>query len=94
MFSARLNFLSGNAAARCDCSHQNKIQLEPYKEKIKVKPDSYAVASTADNKALEDAQEFPSEAAANEFMKDQLAADPNLADDIHVIPSHELSAAA
>jgi hypothetical protein len=51
------------------------------------------VAFQADNTAFStDSAEFHSQASARDFLNRQIAADPALADQIHVIPSVERAA--
>ena len=68
-----------------------KVKLQPFAEKIDVQGETYTVARQADNTAFSaDAAVFHSEASAREYLNDQLAADPSLADTIHVIPTYEM----
>ncbi len=88
-------FLKGNAAAKADISHHHKKQKLPFEDKIEVKPNTYAVAFNTNNKAFDDqAGAFTSKAQAQEFMDQQIAADPNLAEALHVIPQVEMQRAA
>ena len=87
------HFLKGNAVAKSALSFKTKKQYQPYADKIKVAPTGYAVASQMDNKAFNGAA-FTSEAQAREYMNQQIAANPNLKEALHVIPQHELNPAA
>lgn len=90
-----LHFLKGNAVSKSTLSHHYKTQKVPFSDKIEVKPNTYGVAQTTDNAPFnEQAVNFTSQAAAQEFMQAQIAADPNLADSLHVIPEVEMKRAA
>jgi hypothetical protein len=54
----------------------------------------YTVAFNQDNTAFnKDAVAFTSQAQAQDFMKQQIAADANLAKQLHVIPQVEMQGA-
>ena len=89
------HFLRGNAVAKSSISYKSKKEMVPFDETIKVNPNQYSVAFTADNKAFSnEAAAFASEAQAQEYAKSKIAGDPNLSDAIHVIPQNELNTAA
>ena len=89
------HFLKGNAVAASPISNKVKKQFVPYEEVIEVKGNSFSVANTADNKAFNEAAiTFSSEALAQEYLRERLVEDPNLKDEIHVIPQNELNTAA
>ena len=86
-------FLGGNAAAHCALSQATKLQLQPFEEKIAVQGETYTVAFQSNNQAFAaNALSFHSEASARDYMNSQVAADPQLAETIHVIPSFERAA--
>ncbi len=89
------HFFLNNAASKSELSYKVKKQFVPNNEVITVKTGGYSVAFTADNKPFSgEAASFDSEALAQEFVKGKLAEDPNLADEIHVIPANEINTAA
>lgn len=87
------HFLKGNAVAKSSLSFKNKKELQPFDDKIIVVQGAYAVANVMNNKA-HGAATFTSEAQAREFMQQQVTANPNLQEILHVIPQHELNPAA
>jgi hypothetical protein len=86
-------FQKGSAAARCEVSMANRKKLQPFDDRIVVAAETYTVALQANNKAVAaEAAAFHSEASAREYLNARVAADPALADQIHVIPSFETAA--
>ncbi len=94
-FSALLytHFLKNNAVARSPLSAASKKKLNPFSEKIISGQEHFSVASSIDNKAFGKTS-FASEAMAREYMKEQIAKDPNLIESLHVISQHEINTAA
>ena len=88
------HFLNGSAITQSTLSKHYRQQLEPFEEKIKVKPDSYTVAFNSNNAAFNATASFTSAAAAHDFLQQQAARDPNLTESLHVIPQHEVNRAA
>jgi hypothetical protein len=84
-------FLGGSSAARSALSRASKRKLQPFEEVVAVRAESYTVAFQRDNTAAE-ATAFTSEASAREWMRARVAADPDLEDELHVIPSFERAA--
>jgi hypothetical protein len=88
-------FLKGNAMSLSPVSWQTKKQMQPFADKINVASSSYGVANVADNTAFaSNTINFTSYTAAQEYLKSQTARDPNLKEQLHVIPSVELQDAA
>lgn len=85
-------FLSGSAAARSPLSYKGKTQLRPFTDTIAVGQEGYAVSNTSDNKAVNPASSFSSEAMARDYMKSQVASNPSLAEGVHVLPNSEVNA--
>ncbi|MCW5556767.1 MAG: hypothetical protein KIT22_02830 [Verrucomicrobiae bacterium] len=86
-------FLNGAAITRCELSNATKKKLLPFEEKITVQEETFTVAFQSNNKAFaSDALSFHSEASAREYLNGKIAEDPNLAEQIHVIPSFERAA--
>lgn len=89
------HFLKGSAVSKSPLSKHHKQQLTPFTDKIKVKLDSFTVASTTTNKPFDaGGRSFASEAMAWDYLRRQVANDPNLTDAIHVIPEEEVNLAA
>jgi hypothetical protein len=84
-------FLRGAAVAKSKLSFHYKTQLQPFAEKIAVKPEGYSVAFNHNNKAFSSAATFESEAMAMDYMKQQLSANPGLKETLHVIPNYEVN---
>lgn len=88
-------FLKGSAVTKSTLSNKYKKQKMPFEDKIKVVPNLYAVASNTDNSPFNDeAKEFTSYAQAEEFMNKKVKENPNLRDNLHVIPHVEMKRAA
>ncbi|HEV7921896.1 MAG TPA: DUF6603 domain-containing protein [Thermoanaerobaculia bacterium] len=86
-------FAAGGAMADSELSKARKKQFVPFQTVIQVQPDAFTVALQANNQAWKpSAASFRSEASARDFMNQQVAKDPNLADVLHVIPSSESAA--
>jgi hypothetical protein len=83
--------LKGGSVAGCELSLQQELLKKPWEEKLVVLDAGYTVAFQADNSPMQGAS-FASEASARDFMNAQLAADPALAEALHVIPTYELTA--
>jgi hypothetical protein len=88
------HFLGGAAVAKSVVSQQHKKRLKPFDELITIQPAGYAVAFNDNNTAVGGVTTFSSHARAVQFMNEQIASDPALAERLHVIPTTELSEAA
>ncbi len=88
-------FLNGSAVTKSELSYAGKKQKGLMNAKIEVKPNTYSVAFNTTNTAMSPgAASFTSFAQAQEFLGQQVAKDPALVDQLHVIPSVELQEAA
>jgi hypothetical protein len=86
-------FLGGSSAARCELSMASKQRLNPFSDKITVASEGYTVAFQSNNRAhAEVATSFLSEASAREYLDQVVSQDPNMADQLHVIPAFERAA--
>jgi hypothetical protein len=86
-------FLNGAAIARSDVSRAHQKKMKPFDDRIEVAAETYTVAFQTTNRAAStEAAAFHSEASAREYLARQIAADPALADQLHVIPSFERAA--
>jgi hypothetical protein len=84
------HFLVGGAISKSVLSQNYKKMLDPFDDKVAVKEGGFTVAQTQDNKAYSAASTyFASEAMANQFLQNQVAANPDLHDALHVIPHYE-----
>jgi hypothetical protein len=84
------HFLAGASVSKSSLSQSYQEKLQPFAEKIAVKPDSYVVAFQSTNKMVNTEATFVSQASANDYLQQQIARDPSLSDSMHVIPSHEV----
>jgi hypothetical protein len=85
------HFLKGSSVARSERSKAARDELRPLGNAVAVADEGYAVAFQADNTAY--GASFASEAAAREHLRDAIAADPGLAEQLHVVPEFELAGA-
>jgi hypothetical protein len=83
-------FVKGAAVAQSPLSQNAGTLLQPFPATITVSPESYVVASAADNTAI---AAFTGEAMAKEYLASRVAADPEAATALHVIPGFEAVAA-
>ncbi len=84
------HFMKGAAVTKCELSRHHKRQLDPFTDKLRVVEGGFTVAHTENNKAYSAAATFfASEAQANQYMRQQVAAHPELHDALHVIPRYE-----
>lgn len=91
LFGALLN---GNASSNASVSHKNKMRREPFEEKIIKRELGYTVANMQDNTIFDQQMVFNSHAKAKEYLQAQIAKDPRLSEEIHVLPLTELNSAA
>jgi len=84
------HFLAGASVTRSPLAQAEKALRQPFADTITVAGDTFAVASTRDNTAA--GPVFSSEAQAQAHLSSLLAADPNRADSLHVIPAVEVAA--
>ena len=88
-------FLGGNAMALSPVSWKTKKQMQPFADKVNVGSANYDVANIEDNTAYADnTVNFTSYTAAQEYLNSQAVNNPNLKQQLHVIPSVELQKAA
>ncbi len=84
------NFLKGNSVSKSVLSKNYTEKLQPFAEKMNVLEEAYTVAFQANNKAFTTGATFTSEMMAQTFMQDQIAKNPSLKKDVHIILSSEL----
>jgi hypothetical protein len=85
------HFLAGASVSKSTLSQSYQQKLQPFAEKIAVKPASHVVAFQATNKLVSTEARFISQASAHDYMQQQIARDPSLSDSLHVIPTHEVA---
>jgi hypothetical protein len=83
------HFLGGAAITGSVFSAKAKSRLDPHGDAIVVTGETFAVASTATNAKV--SATFSSHAAATDHLAGLIAADPNLAGSLHVLPGAELN---
>ncbi len=89
------HFLAGNAMSRSVTSARSKSLAKPFDDKIKLHANGYVVVNLADNSTLDSqAGSFGSRARAEQAIKDEIAANPGLAGQIHIVRAHEMKEAA
>jgi hypothetical protein len=84
------HFLNGAAITKSVFSAKSNSLRNPHATTIAVTGDSFVVASSVTNTAVDSSSTFTSEAAALDHMQSLVAANPNVAETMHVIPSAEL----
>jgi hypothetical protein len=85
------SFLHNNAAAKSTRSSRTKKESQPFAEQISVKQGSFTVAYTMNNEAFNGRSSgFSSQWEAEAYI----AANPNVADQLHVIPANEVNVPA
>ena len=72
-------------------SKQTRKQSDPWDEPLSLKDEGFAVVTTHNNKAV--SKVFASEVEAKDFLRAQVALDPNKSDMLDVVPSVELNLA-
>jgi hypothetical protein len=88
-------YLNGNAVSKSALSQMQQKKLKPFEDKVAVGKTLYTVAFNHDNSAFNaNAMSFTSQVQAQEYMKQQIATDANLAKQLHVIPQVEMRRAA
>lgn len=86
------HFLNGAAVTKSGLSKHYKSSLDPFidEPKVKVKDTGFTVAFTENNKAFNaQSMNFASETLAHQFIQEQVSAQPELYDSLHVIPQYE-----
>jgi hypothetical protein len=86
------HFLAGSSVSLSPLSRRYRTQLQPFDQKIAVRPETYVVAFQANNQAFSNQASFVSEAMARDYLAQQIRLNPNQTDNLHVIPLHEVAA--
>ena len=87
------HFQAGSSITKAELSLAREKQKQPYTEKVTMQLDAYVVANLADNTAVAGVTAFGSHAEARAHLVGAVAADPVLAESIHVIPLAEANVA-
>jgi hypothetical protein len=87
------HFAAGAAIAKSALSLAQEKKLQPFAAKVEVTGEQYTVANQADNTAVPGVQTFASHAEATAHVAGAVAADPTLADTLHVLPLAEVNVA-
>jgi hypothetical protein len=85
-----VHFAAGASVSRSALSRANERKRQPFEEKVTVKDAGFVVAHQSDNTAFADSA-FGSHAEATAYLHEAIAADPGLADSIHILPASEVS---
>ena len=76
-------------------SARSKSLAKPFDDKVTLGATGYVVVNLADNSALgSQAEGYGSRARAEQAIKDEIAANPGLAGQIHIVRAHEMKEAA
>jgi hypothetical protein len=87
------NFLAGNAAGQSKLSANFRGLTRPYTGSVAVANESFAVALQASNQVFHpEAAAFLSQARAQDYIANAVAANPSLEGTLHVIPQFEVAA--
>jgi hypothetical protein len=87
------NFLAGNSAGQSKLSANFRSVTRPQSGSVAVSSETFAVANQADNKVFHpEAAAFRSQAQAQDYVKNAIAANPSLDGTLHVIPQFEVAA--
>ena len=87
------NFLAGNSAGQSKLSANFRSVTRPQSGSVAVSAETFAVANQADNSVFHpEAAAFTSQAQAQDYVKNAIAANPSLDGTLHVIPQFEVAA--
>jgi hypothetical protein len=84
------NFLKGNSVSKSVLSKNYTEKLQPFNEKMNVLEEGYTVAFQANNTSYTTGSTFSSEMMAQTFMQNQIAKNPSLKKEVHIILTSEL----
>ena len=86
--------LGSNATARSLLSKAQRRAKVPFDEKVVTVDPGYVIVNTRDNTAWGGAATFGSHAQASDALRDRVAANPEMAEALHVVPAAEARRAA
>lgn len=84
------NLLRGNSTAKSAVSKASKQLREPFSEKLDIQDVLFSVTFQNTNALLNSGATFKSEMEAESFMQNEIAKNPTLKKQIHIVPNHEL----
>lgn len=85
------HFLIGNSATQSALSKHQRERMQPFNEVITVQPHQYSVVFNTDNRPMDStATTFSSQAAASQYLEEQISEDAGLAKRLHVVPNTEV----
>jgi hypothetical protein len=84
------HLLKGNSVSKSPLSKKQAEALQPFSEKMNVYEEGFALAFQSNNKAFATPLTFSSEMMASSYLQDQVAANPSLKKELHIIPTFEL----
>jgi hypothetical protein len=86
------HLLGGSAITKSELSRAHKKKLDPFESKLEVAEGGFTVAFAENNRPYSArAARFSSEAAAAQFIREEIATRPDLHDALHVIPEYEVN---
>ena len=89
------HFLAGNSASHSALSKHQHERMQPFSEVITVQPHQYSVVFNTDNRPMDAAATtFSSQAAASQYMEQQISAHAALTKQVHVVPNTEVNIGA
>ena len=87
------SFLAGNSAGQSKLSANFRAQTRPFTGSVVVSNETFAVALQSSNQVFHpEAAAFSSQARAQDYIANAVAADPSLEGSLHVIPQFEVAA--
>ncbi|MEJ1961104.1 MAG: DUF6603 domain-containing protein [Gammaproteobacteria bacterium] len=86
------HLLKGGAVGKSSLSSHYKKQLNPFVDKVTMTTGGFTVAHVENNQPFGAQSKFESEALASQYMKEQVAAHPELHESLHVIPQYDAAA--
>ena len=87
------NFLAGNSAGQSKLSATFRGLTRPQSGSVAVSNETFAVALQTNNQAFHpEASAFLSQAQAQDYISNAVAANPSLEGTLHVIPKFEVAA--
>lgn len=84
------HFIKGNSISKSKLSKHALEKLQPFEQKLDIQEELFAVAYQINNKAFNTVSTFSSEMEAQRFMQEQIRTNPNLKQQIHIVPQFEL----
>ena len=86
------HFLKANTVSKSTLSNNHKKKLQPFEEKLDMKQEGFSVVNNSNNKVFDGKSNFSSQAAAEDYMKQLVAKDPNLNMELHIVSEFEVEA--